>query len=91
MTKRKAIADSQLLEDGPTEPIDVGAELDALAKRYRRAGGLGLQVLNLVGDSAEGLLKRLPSPVRDRLDSVTEAALTTAMRTAQGSRRIVGR
>ena len=90
MTKRKAIADSQLLEDGPTEPIDVGAELDALAKRDRRAGGLGLQVLNLVGDSAEGLLKRLPSPVRDRLDSVTEAALTTAMRTAQGSRRIVG-
>ena len=48
MTKRKAIADSQLLEDGPTEPIDVGAELDALAKRYRRAGGLGLQVLNLL-------------------------------------------
>ena len=80
---------SQVLDDGPNEPIDVEAELDALARRYRRAGGLGMQILNLAGDSAEGLLKRLPDAIRRRLDTTTEAALTTAMRAANGSRRMV--
>ena len=88
--KRKTIAKPQLLEDDEGAPIDIAAELDTLARRYKRAGGLGLQVLNLVGDSAEGLLKRLPREVRDRLDRTTEAALTTAMRAAHGSRRVVG-
>ena len=88
--KRKTIAKPQLLEDDEGAPIDIAAELDTLSRRYKRAGGLGLQVLNLVGGSAEGLLKRLPREVRDRLDRTTEAALTTAMRAAHGSRRVVG-
>lgn len=86
--KRKAIT-SQILEDASEPPIDVEAELDALARRYRRAGGVGLQVLNLIGDSAEGLLKRLPRDIRTRLDRTTEAALNSAMRAANSSRRVV--
>ncbi|WP_420821273.1 EcsC family protein [Pseudooceanicola onchidii] len=80
---------SQLLEDADPTPIDIEAELDALARRYRGAGGVGLQILNLVGDSAEGLIKRLPKDIRNRLDRTTEAALGTAMRAANGSRRVV--
>ncbi|SEP72887.1 EcsC family protein [Thalassovita taeanensis] len=70
--------------------IDVEAELDALAKRYRRANGLGIQVLNLVGGQADALLDRLPGPVRSRLDEGTEAALNLAMRAAHQSRGMVG-
>lgn len=88
-TARQKAIPSQLLDDATDPPIDVETELDALARRYQRAGGLGLQILNLVGDSAEGLLKRLPAQVRDRLDRTTELALTSAMRAANGSRRIV--
>ena len=86
--KPKALS-SQLLEDFEGPPIDVEAELDALAQRYRNAGGLGLQVLNLVGDSAEGLIRRLPHEVRERLERTTQAALDTAMRAANSSRRVV--
>ena len=38
--------------------------LEALAKRYRNAGGMGMQVLSLIGGKAEGLLDRLPGDVR---------------------------
>lgn len=73
----------------PDLPDHVAAELDELAKRYRRAGGVGLQVLNLIGGSAEGLLDRLPGEIRGRLERATEAALNVAMRAAQGSRGVV--
>ncbi len=85
----KPVAHQQILLDDAGDPPDIDAELDALARRYRRAGGVGLQVLNLIGDSAEGLLNRLPEDIRSRLDRVTESALSTAMRTAHGSRRLV--
>nr|WP_106608475.1 EcsC family protein [Shimia abyssi] len=70
--------------------IDPEAELARLTSRYRNAGGLGIEILNVLGGQAEGLLERLPSQVRDTLDGATEAALTQAMRAAQGSRRFVG-
>ena len=41
------------IENHMIEAIDVEAELDALAKRYKSAGGLGISVLNLVGGSAD--------------------------------------
>ncbi|MGR3505366.1 MAG: EcsC family protein [Paracoccaceae bacterium] len=74
----------------PLITVDVEAELDRLAQRYARAGGMGIQVLNLIGGRAESLLDRLPAPVRDRLGDGTEAALHWAMRAAQGSRGLVG-
>lgn len=70
-------------------PLDVDAELDALAVRYAAAGGPGLRLLTALGTSAEGLLDRLPKPVRDGLEGATERALTLSMRAAQSSRRAI--
>ncbi|MEQ8256410.1 MAG: EcsC family protein [Roseovarius confluentis] len=64
----------------------VEERLKALAERHRRAGNVGIQVLNMVGGQAEGLLSRLPVPVRSRLDDSTERALRMAMETAHRSR-----
>lgn len=71
-------------------PAEVDSELDALARRYTQADGLGLQVLNFVGDQAEAQVSRLPQQVRDRLESSTLSALKVAMRAAQASRDVSG-
>ncbi|MEM9579538.1 MAG: EcsC family protein [Pseudomonadota bacterium] len=68
---------------------DLDADLAEIAQRYRKAGGLGMQVLNLLGGQAENLLDRLPEPVRARLGEATEKALEAAVRTAEKSRGIV--
>lgn len=75
--------------DLPPGDLDIDAALDALARRYSRAGGAGLQLLNLIGGQAESLLDRLPDSVRSRLDAQTEAALRVAMRAATGSRNMI--
>ena len=69
--------------------VDTSKEIAALARRYRSAGGVGLQVLNIIGGQAENLLERLPDKVKDRLETATERALETAMRAAAGSRGVV--
>lgn len=79
---------STLLESHD-QSVDVDAELDRLAARYRGASGLGIELLNLIGGQAESLLERLPKPVRQNLDAATTAALSHAMKAAQGSRRVV--
>jgi hypothetical protein len=71
------------------EPVNVEAALDALAERYRRAGGFGIEVLNLVGGKAESLIDRLPSAVRAGLEQSTSRALKHAMRAAHESRGLV--
>lgn len=65
------------------------AEIEKLALRYRKSGGVGLQVLNLVGGQAENLLERLPDRVKDQLEDTTEKALSVAMQAAFQSRRVV--
>ncbi len=65
---------------------ETAAELDRLAKRFRQADGLGMQVLSLVGGRAEDLLGRLPMPVRDGLDRSTRRALEIAFDAAAFSR-----
>lgn len=77
---------STLPADADLIPAGAQRRLDALAARYARAGGLGLQVLNLVGGQAENLLDRLPEPVRSRLDGATERALRIAFDAATASR-----
>ncbi len=69
--------------------LDPEAELDRLATCYHRANGEGIRILNRIGGQAEGLLDRLPAPVRAGLESGTEQALRVAVRAAQGSRRAV--
>ncbi|KNG94833.1 EcsC family protein [Pseudaestuariivita atlantica] len=71
-------------------PADLEAELAALARRYERADGLGLQVLNFIGDQAEAQVARLPVNVRDRLEQATLRALKAAMGAAHGTRDIGG-
>ena len=69
--------------------IDVEAELDALARRYKGAGGLGIDLLNMMGGQAGGLLNKLPEKVRDGLQDATISALGQAMKAAHSSRGIV--
>ncbi|MEL6451802.1 MAG: EcsC family protein [Pseudomonadota bacterium] len=70
-------------------PVDTEAELKRLAQRYAAAGGLGIQLLNTLGARADGLLDRLPAPVRGQLDAATRAALAQALNAASQSRRVV--
>ncbi|MCH2093560.1 MAG: EcsC family protein [Rhodobacteraceae bacterium] len=67
----------------------VGLEIDRLANVHRRAGGVGMSVLNLIGGQAENLLERLPDTTKDQLESVTQRALETAMSAASVSHRVV--
>jgi len=71
------------------ESIDVEAQLDQLAKRYKAASGMGMNVLNLIGGQADNLIDRLPSPVRRNLEAATVRALTQAMKAAHTSRGMV--
>ncbi|EPX78766.1 EcsC family protein [Salipiger mucosus] len=70
-----------------TKPFD--EHITALARQHRAAGGVGLQVLNIVGGQAENLLERLPDRVKDQLEQATERALRLAMQAAAGSRGVV--
>lgn len=72
-----------------TDP-GVHDQIDRLARRYLDAGGLGMELMAIVGDSAEGLISRLPDFVRSRLDRITRAALNRAFGAAAGSRRVLG-
>ncbi|MEL7255917.1 MAG: EcsC family protein [Pseudomonadota bacterium] len=74
----------------PTLPTDaIATRLDALAARYARASGPGIQLLNLLGGQADSLLEQLPQSVRDMLGARTEDALRLAMQAAHGSRGVV--
>ena len=66
--------------------IDVDAELEKIARRYKGAGGVGINVLNLIGGQAENLLERLPAKVRTQLEAATVRALNHAMTAAHKSR-----
>ena len=67
-------------------PIDPNTELARIAARYKAAGGLGIQVLNLLGTRADSLLDRLPTPVSEQLNVATLAALEQALNAASRSR-----
>ena len=69
--------------------LDPDAEFARLSRRYKAAGGLGIQVLNILGTQADGLIDRLPKQVRDQLNDVTQAALTQALAAASRSRDMV--
>ncbi|MEQ6248602.1 EcsC family protein [Sulfitobacter sp. HNIBRBA3233] len=66
--------------------IDVEAELERIARRYKKAGGVGITVLNMIGGQAENLLDRLPAGVRRQLETATVRALEHAMNAAHTSR-----
>ncbi|NOR32870.1 MAG: protein EcsC [Sulfitobacter sp.] len=78
----------QIESDLPTT-VDVDARLDHLAARYKGAGGVGINVLNLIGGSAEGLIDKLPGAVRRNLETATIKALGQAMKAATSTRSMV--
>ncbi len=69
--------------------VEIDAELDALARRYQAASGLGVNLLNLIGGQVENLLAQLPSGPRGQLSQATDQALHLAMQAARHSRRLV--
>ncbi len=75
-----------MTDDKLVVTIDVEAELESIARRYKAAGGVGISVLNLIGGQAENLLERLPERVRKQLESATVRALDHAMTAASKSR-----
>ncbi|MDO5630637.1 MAG: EcsC family protein [Paracoccus sp. (in: a-proteobacteria)] len=81
-------AQNQVVLPPITDPT-VHAAIQRLARRYIDAGGMGMDILQSIGTSAEGLIARLPAPVRQRMDRITSAALTRAFDAAAGSRRVV--
>jgi hypothetical protein len=70
-------------------PLDVDAEIKALAKRYRSANSVGMQLLNVVGGQAENLLERLPDSAKDKLEVAAERALRSALEAAGKTRGVV--
>ncbi len=78
-----------LIESNVPATVDVEARLNEIAKRYKQAGGVGINVLNLIGGQADGLIDRLPTAVRRNLESATVKALNAAMRAAHSSRSFV--
>ncbi|MBC7133484.1 MAG: EcsC family protein [Roseovarius sp.] len=73
----------------PPDRATFDARLDALIARNARASGGVIELLNIVGTRAEGLLERLPPEVRDRLGAATERALHHAAEAAHGTRASV--
>ncbi len=67
-------------------PMSKEAQLAALANRYKGASGPGMQLVGVLGGQAEGLLDRLPVPVRDGLNKATMQALELSFSAAQASR-----
>lgn len=59
----------------------------ALAARLKRANNAGMQVLNMVGGTADGLFGKLPAPIRTQLETVTLSALELAFDGATRSRK----
>ncbi|MFV0384457.1 EcsC family protein [Paracoccus sp. (in: a-proteobacteria)] len=78
----------QLVLPPITDPT-VHDQIDRLARRYADAGGFGMEVMGIVGSSAEGLFERLPEFLRLRMDRLTRAALGRAFDAASGSRRVL--
>lgn len=68
---------------------EVEQELDALARRYQAASGVGITLLNGLGGQAENLLDRLPQGVQHQLTRATAQALRMALLAAQQSRRLL--
>ncbi|WP_297772192.1 EcsC family protein [uncultured Roseovarius sp.] len=74
----------------PIGEAEVEARMRALIERNAQAGNGVIDILNLVGGHAEGMLDRLPPNVRIRLNDATEEALRRAAEAAHRSRGVVG-
>lgn len=74
----------------PIGEAEVEARMRVLLQRNAQAGNGVIDLLNLVGGRAEGLLDRLPPALRMRLNDTTEEALRRAAEMAHRSRDVMG-
>ncbi|WP_126976849.1 EcsC family protein [Frigidibacter oleivorans] len=88
-TPTDTLAAARPLAERLADPA-LAVALDALAARHQAANGLAMQAMGMVGGSAENLLERLPDKVKDRLETVTRAALETSFALAARSRGVLG-
>ncbi|MBU2980924.1 EcsC family protein [Lentibacter algarum] len=65
--------------EAPITEAEVEARLEELAKRYRSAGSLVIDVMNHVGGQADSVIERLPPAIQDGLATQTERALNFAL------------
>lgn len=82
---------AQMREINPDNPLPPPGEAEeatiaALAGRQRRAGGLLMRAVNLVGSGVEDGLRILPKPLRARIDEAARAALLRSYDAAARSR-----
>lgn len=66
---------------------DPGPEIKALAKRSLAANGPLMRLVNRLGGGIEDQMAHLPTGLRSRIESVTEAALLRAVSVAHQGRR----
>lgn len=85
MTQQTPIPARQAVLPPISDPT-IHSEIDRLARRYMNAGGIAMDLLNAVGGRAEGLIEKLPAPVRNRMDGITHGALNRAFDAASRSR-----
>ncbi|RPE67038.1 EcsC family protein [Pacificibacter maritimus] len=78
-----------LLYDGDAAVLQAPTPeaIRVLAKRLRRANNAGMQILNMVGGTADGLFGKLPKPIKTQLESTTLSALDLAFSGATRSRK----
>ncbi|WP_128253618.1 EcsC family protein [Falsirhodobacter deserti] len=62
------------------------AEIAALVRRAERAGGPLMKVISIAGHRAEGLMEKIPSPVRVRIEEATAFALRRCYTVASAAR-----
>lgn len=71
-----------------TDPT-VHREIARLARLHEQAGGVGMQVLHIVGGGAEKAIDKVPERYRARIDRLTRTGLEQAVGLASVSRRVV--
>ena len=62
----------------PLTTSDVSAEVAELARRYKRANGPVIRLVNRLGGTLEGQLAALPDGVRSQIERLTAQALETS-------------
>ncbi|WP_045391081.1 EcsC family protein [Falsirhodobacter sp. alg1] len=77
---------SQIPELSPLSP-STEAEIAAFARRAERAGGPLMKVVSLAGNQAEGLMSRIPAPLRDRIEEATAFGLRQCYGVASAARK----
>ena len=71
-----------------TDPT-VHAEIARLARLHEQAGGIGMQLLHVVGGGAEKAIEQVPQKYRERIDRLTRTGLEQAVGVASASRRVL--